>query len=259
MKITDLHAFLQTYFTTYHCEILHDQDGVLTVQLTEEMDRVLMNRPFYWHYIKSTGHSGDPAQLTLITNPIKRDEKGEWIHFGSPRLQQIFNHLKQISGHIKLFQKIDTTENTALYPWLLTNIKISYQGKQNKDELFSIGLNLINGTMKTKMMEILEALPLHITISDYCYPISPLIKLNSGFMRVNAVIEDYLKDQTYDWADESLTTLSEEIDMVKHFYEAEMDNDHLQKEIDDLTSRYSPKISHQVINGGIVYLAEDAI
>lgn len=259
MNITNLHSFLRTYFSAYNCPIEHDEDGILTVQLTKEMDQSLMNRPFYWHYMKSIGHDGDPAQLTFITQPghDQGDENGEWIHFGSPRLQQIFNHLRQTSDHVKLFQKINTTKNTALYPWLLTNIKISYKGKQNKDELFSIGLNLINGMMKTNMMELLQELPLQNTISDYCFPMSPLIKLKSGFIRITAVIEDYLKNQTYDWADESLLTLSDEINMVQHFYEDEEDNEHLQKEIDELTNLYQPTITYQVINGGLIYLFED--
>src|SRR5690625_6464776 len=80
MAITDLNHFLKTYFSAHHCELLHAEDGVLTIQLTEEMDRALMNRPFYWHYVKSTGNTGTPMQLTLITNPDKRDVKGEWIH-----------------------------------------------------------------------------------------------------------------------------------------------------------------------------------
>ena len=124
MKITNLHDFLQTYFLSHQCDIINSQDGMLTVQLNQQMDQALMNRPFYWHYVKSSGNIGEPAQLTFITNPDKRDQSGEWIHFGSPRLQQIFSHLNKTSKNIKLFQKVETNKNTALYPWLLINIKI---------------------------------------------------------------------------------------------------------------------------------------
>lgn len=92
MAIRNLDHFLHDYFSAHHCTISSDNDGVLRVKLTEEMDRALMNRPFYWHYIKKMGHPGDPMTLTLITNHSKRDNKGEWIHFGSPRLQQITTH-----------------------------------------------------------------------------------------------------------------------------------------------------------------------
>lgn len=259
MKITNLHDFLAKYFSAHQCEIIDNQDGILTVQLNEQMDQTLMNRPFYWHYIKSSGNIGEPAQLTFITNPNKRKHNGEWLHFGSPRLQQIFNHLKNTSKNIKLFQKVNTRENTALYPWLLINLKISYEGKHNKDELFSIGLNLMNGIMKTKMMETLQEIPLNLTISDFCYPISPLIKVNSGFLRITSVIEDYLENQPHDWADESIITLKEEIQMVQHFYDNNSSEDQMVKEINDLNKRYTPSISYQVVNGGIVYLTQNTI
>lgn len=258
MKITNLHEFLQIYFESHHCDLIYNENGVLTVQLTEELDRALMNRPFYWHYMKNTGQIGEPMQLTLVTDPEKRDEKGERIHFGSPRLQQIFNHLKQKSDNIKLFQVVDTTYNIPLYPWLVTNIKISYEGKQNKEELFSIGLHLVNGTMKLDMMKLLQNIPLHMTISDYCYPISPLIKINSGFMRVETVLDNYIKNQDHQWAAESMQTLQEEIQMVEHFF-TEKEQDKLNKEINELTNRYSPKISYEVSNGGLVYLTEEAL
>src|SRR5690625_829856 len=105
-------------------------------------------------------------QLALITNPDKRDVKGEWIHFGSPRLQQIIAHLKKNEQFTKLFQKVNTTKNTALYPWLVTNIKISYEGRQKKDEAFSIGLNLVKGAMKANMMDTLKNGQLNMAISD---------------------------------------------------------------------------------------------
>ncbi len=259
MKISNIHDFLQRFFLAHQCEIINNQDGILTVQLNEKMDQALMNRPFYWHYIKSSGQIGEPATLTFITNPNKREHDGEWVHFGSPRLQQVFNNLKKTGKHIKLFQKIDTHKNTALYPWLLINLKISYEGKHNKDELFSIGLNLMNRIMKTKMMEILQEIPLNLTISDFCYPISPLIRVNSGFLRITSVIEDYLKNQTHDWAEESVITLQEEIQMVQHFYNNHAGEERMTKEINDLKKRYTPSISYQVINGGIVYLGEGAI
>lgn len=259
LNIINLHHFLRSYFKAYHCQIDHDEAGMLVIQLTKDMDQILMNRPFYWHYIQSMGEKGDPAKLTLITDRNYLDENGELIHFGSPRLQQIFNHLKQTKQHVKLFQKIETNQRTAMQPWLLTNIKVSYHGKQNKEELFSIGLNLINGMMKTNMMKRLKELQLYPTISDYCYPLSPLIKLKSGFIRITNVIEDYLQNQSYEWADEALLALKSEMNIVKHFFDKEVDDIHLQKEMNDLMDLYLPSINYQVMNGGLLYLSENII
>ncbi|MEN1970572.1 YqhG family protein [Lentibacillus sp. N15] len=262
MAIENLNQFLVRYFTAHDCQLLHNADGVLTIQLTEEMDKVLMNRPFYWHYIKKMGNQGDPMQLTLITNPERQEEKGEWIHYGSPRLHQIFNHLRTNEKYTKLFQQIETTTKTALYPWLVMNVKISYIGKQKKDELLSIGLQLVNGMMRFNMMDRLNELPLQMTVSDYCFTISPLIKMKSGARRIESVISDHIKQQSNDWAAASLKTLEEESAMLKHFYQdvtGEEQAVQMEKELQEMNNRYQPTISYNVINGGIFYLQEGTV
>ena len=51
MTIENLHNFLINYFEASQCEV-NSEDETLDVKLTEEMDEQLMNRPFYWHYVK---------------------------------------------------------------------------------------------------------------------------------------------------------------------------------------------------------------
>lgn len=258
MAIKNLHDFLTSYFTAHHCTLEKNTDGVLTVQLNEKMDRALMNRPFYWHYVKKMGSSGQPMKLTLITDPLNRDGKNEWVHFGSPRLQQILQHLGENEKFTKLFEGVNKNRKTALYPWLVTNVKIGYQGKQKRDEIISIGLHLVNGSMKVEMMEELQTRSLQMTIPDYCYTISPMIKLKSGFKRIESVLESYINDQSHDWASESLTTMEEEINLLKHFYRGTNDNEQekqeMEKEVEEITKRYKPCITFEVINGGIFYL-----
>lgn len=76
----------------------------LDVQLTIEMDKRLMNRPFYWHYLEKTGGIPNPMQLSLITDPNHAEEEGELIHYGSPRLHQIFQTTKELGSYIRLFE-----------------------------------------------------------------------------------------------------------------------------------------------------------
>ncbi|WP_404452996.1 YqhG family protein [Virgibacillus necropolis] len=261
MAIENLNNFLHDYFQAHHCHIQNNKDGVLQVKLTEEIDKELMNRPFYWHYINKMGRQGDTTTLNLITNPDKRDEKGDWIHFGSPRLQQILRSLVVNERYTRLFQSEQSTTKTALYPWLVVNIKISYQGKQNKDEIISLGLHLIKGLMYKDMMDLLGNVTLKPSIDDYCYTIAPIIKMESGFHRIENVLNDYINNQTHDWADESLQTLKDEITLIEHFYTSSADDEtnheHMQREIDDMKERYTPKVTYKVINGGIFYLTDN--
>lgn len=261
MAIHDLNSFLYNYFTAHDCKVSSDGNGVLDIQLTEEMDRALMNRPFYWHYIKKMGQAGEPIKLTLNTNPDGTEKNAEWIHFGSPRLQQIIRHLRTNEKYTKLFQSVHAVTNTALYPWLVINLKISYQGQHKRDELFSIGLHLVNGMMKVEMMDILKKFTLRPVISDYCYTISPLIKLKSGFKRIEAVIDQYIENQTHEWAEESFKLLDEELALLEHFYETENEEEQqqIEKEKKEIMERYHPEVSYEVINGGVFYLTDGSV
>ncbi|HLR80683.1 MAG TPA: YqhG family protein [Bacillota bacterium] len=259
MPITNLNTFLSRFFNAHHCTILRNEDGVMTVQLTEEMDQSLMNRPFYWHYVKKMGKMGEPMKLTFITNPSQREQQGEWIHFGSPRLQHILHLLKTRERFTKLFQSVrdrQSLSKTELHPWLVVNIKITYVGQQTKAELFSIGLNLVNGEMKSEMMNHLKHVDLQTTIGDYCYTISPLITIRSGFKRIQSVIDNYVRNKDYEWAHTSQRELKKEIQLLNYFYEGKSEEEKEQqaKEIREITKRFKPRISISIINGGLFYL-----
>lgn len=100
MQQQEIHDFLLTYFKANDCEILDNTPNHLTVQLTIEMDKELMNRPFYWHYLEKTGGVPNPAQMTFITDPEQApsDLKGEMIHFGSPAFIKLYNQPKSLQG-----------------------------------------------------------------------------------------------------------------------------------------------------------------
>ncbi|MHA6250986.1 YqhG family protein [Oceanobacillus sp. CAU 1775] len=254
MSNINLDYFLTSFFTANQCKIEKPQEGMYSIQLTEEMDKALMNRPFYWHYIKSIGEEGNPMMLHLITDPNIDKSKGEWVHFGSPRLLQIWNHLVTNEKYVHLFEEVHTQENTPLYPWLLLNIKISYEANQKKEELISIGVQLINGKMIVNMMDELERRNLKQNISNYCFTLSPLITVKNGYLRIEKVILDYIKNQEKDWALNAQKKLEEELDILQHFYSDNTNQNLFEKEVAELHERYSPVINIEVVNGGILYL-----
>lgn len=261
----NLRQFLISYFTANHCHIIEQTDHLLKVKLTEEMDRAIMNRPFYWQYIKAIGQQGEPLELTLYIDQInqandqKQDMHSDYIHFGSPKLHTIFEELNQSAQFVRLFEEVNTTKNTMLYPWLVMNIRVAYEGKQKKEELFSVGLQLINGTIVLNMMEQLNKISLHQQISNYCYTISPLIKLESGYNRIQTKVKNIIQNRSYQWADDSLEALNEEIQLINHFYSDEKDENKKMKEIQEANDRYKPKVTIKPFSGGLFYLTDSFI
>ncbi|MCD7033176.1 YqhG family protein [Metabacillus sp. GX 13764] len=258
MQQRDIHSLLQRFFTANGCSITESTEGHLAVQLTVEMDKELMNRPFYWHYLEKTGGIPNPLPLTLITEKEKTnpDLKGEFIHFGAPRLHQIFQSAKVLGGFIRLYEKSDSQSGSMpLHPWLGVNIQVSYQCDMKKDLLYSIGLNLISGAMAEDFQHKIELLQMTPKIPDLCFTMSPLVKPQSGLNRIYSFIQDKIQQEEHTWADDARQRWNADLMLLNHFYEnLEEKPEAYWLEKEALRELYEPKITISVQNGGIFYL-----
>lgn len=263
MQQQEIHNFLLNYFQANECPILENHPGYLTVQLTIELDKELMNRPFYWHYLEKTGGIPNPMILTFITNKEAAPErlKGEIIHFGSPRLHQIFDSTKSLSRYIRLYENHQHHNiQTPLLPWLCMNVKISYQCDRKRDVFKSIGLQLINGQMVENFHDRLEQITLTPKIPDYSFTLSPLVKPKSGMSRIENYLRSVIEGEEHSWAEEARMRWDQDLRLLDHFYEdAEEENESYATEKRALQEQYEPKINISFINGGLFYLTEKAI
>ncbi|NRG47607.1 hypothetical protein HRF87_23055 [Bacillus sp. CRN 9] len=264
MQQQEIHNFLERYFQSNQCEIIDNKQGYMTVQLTIELDKELMNRPFYWHYLEKTGGIPNPMQLTLITDPTiaPEDIKGEVIHFGSPRLHQIFQSTKNLAGYIRLYEdhKAAPGGQMSLRPWLGINLRISYQCDRKKDIFQSIGLHLINGQMVDHFHDRLLKVNLTPKIPDYTFTLSPFIKPQSGIARVANYLKETISMENHDWADEARERWQKDLQLLEHFYEDTEDKgESYDNEKAALKDQYEPNVCISIVNGGLYYLTDQAI
>lgn len=262
MEQHKIHDYLERYFRTSGCDILENDGKALHIQLSIEMDKLLMNRPFYWKYIKNTGIEPQPMKLKLVTDPESTDEKeGEFVHFGSPRLHQIFQSAKQLAAYTRLYEHVGEIHapSVPLEPWLGLNVKISYQCDRKKDLLVSYGLQLINGQVVEDFHNQLLSLSLTPKIPDYCFTISPLIRPQSGLKRIEAMIENSVQNEDHTWAREAEQRWAEDLALLDQFYEnSEETPESYALEKEALKDQYEPKIHVEIINGGLFYLTKEA-
>ncbi|MBU8879362.1 YqhG family protein [Bacillus sp. FJAT-29790] len=264
MQQQEIHKFLEQYFQANSCNVTKSGPGFMTVQLTIELDKELMNRPFYWHYLEKTGGTPNPMQLTMITNPqlVPENIKGETIHFGSPRLHQIFESTKNLAGYIRLYEKHKQTPGVQmpLRPWLGINVRISYQCDRKRDVFKSIGLQLINGQMVEGFHNKLLDLELTPKIPDYSFTLSPLIMPKSGISRVEKFLKSEIDLEDHTWAEEAKKRWQKDLNLLEHFYEETEEKDE-SYEIEKmaLKEQYEPKITISIINGGLFYLTDLAV
>ncbi|KYG30979.1 YqhG family protein [Alkalihalobacillus trypoxylicola] len=262
MKQPLLHNFIVNYFNANDCQVLEQSHAHVTIQLTPEMDKLIMNRPFYWHYLEKTGGVPNPMSITFITNhnQISEDFKGEIIHFGAPRLHQLFRTTRELGGYIRIYEQLQVTSQNLhpLQPWLGLNIKVSFCSDRKKEILLSLGLNLINGQIVPQFMEKLHTLTLTPKLPDMCFTMTPIITLSSGIKRLNKIVETFVENEDTSWAEEAQARWQEELALLESFYEdLEEKPESYFVEKQALKELYSPSIHIEIINGGMFYLKQN--
>ncbi|WP_280768415.1 YqhG family protein [Salipaludibacillus daqingensis] len=258
MHQADIHGFLKDFFIEYDCEVTDFSDSSLEVQLTAEIDKAIMNRPFYWHYIEKMNGLASPMRLTFETDSTaKKSKQTEVIHYGSPRLHQLFSFAMSKGKYGHFYEKVEHAASAqSLKPWLALNGKLVYQCHKKKEEFFSIGLNLINGEMINDFHFLLKHWEMNETISSLCFPLSPLIRPASGLQRIKDQLIKKVHTENHQWAVDAKQKMEEDLLLLERFYE-EIDEkpDCYKNEKNAIITQYEPSIHLNIINGGLFYLS----
>lgn len=258
MYAQQVHDYLKTFFKETDCTIVADEGHFLSVQLTVDLDKRIMNRPFYWQYIEATNSEPNPARLNLITDRTKMDNQflGEIIHFGSGRLHQIFKATKELGSFIKMYQVIGNSEvNRTLTPYFCVNYKVSYFCDQTKEVLYSLGINLINGQIEDGFHEYVSQLDLQQAVPGKIYCLEFIIKPHRAIERLDGMIQNIIQQDDHSWAEEAKKRWEKELEVLNYFYEGLEDKpDSYEIEKKGLEERFNPRIKVEIINGGLFYL-----
>lgn len=254
-----IHGYLLQFFNENNCQILNENDHYINVQLTVEMDKKIMNRPFYWKYLESTDGEPSPAQITLITdkNRLVEDIKGEIVHFGSPRLSQLFQATKEMGSFVQMYERVvaKLEKQTILTPWLGVNYKISYYSDQTKEILYSLGINLMTGVVIEGFQESLNEVDLALIMSENTFNLPYIIKPIRALDRLDAVIENSIQQDDHTWAEEAKMRWQKDRDVLEYFYEGvENRPDCYEIEKEAMDQQYEARIKIDIINGGVFYL-----
>lgn len=250
-------SYLHRFFNELDCPILSNCEHYLTVQLTIDMDKRIMNRPFYWQYVESTNGEPSPAQITFITNSQQvKGIRGEIVHFGSPRLSQFFQVTKELGAYVQMFEHPDVMGQMAfLTPWLCVNYKISYVTNQTREMLYSFGINLVNGSIMNDFYDILDTKKLDNALPDGAFPVQFIIKPERALERLDDVMEQIIMEDDHSWAEEAKIRWQKEQKVLEFFYEdMEEKPECYEVEKKALEERYNPRIKIDIINGGLFYL-----
>lgn len=198
--------------------------------------------------------------VTFITAEEKREQvKGEWIHFGSPRLDQIFKIIQQEGAYTVLYEDCQSNETmkTALHPWLVCNIRVKYRGYQSKDELVSVGIRLIDGTMRFQMMDEMEHKNFVSAVPNFCFTLPKIISDERAVERVTEELKQRIKQKSSDFVNKSHKLYEREMNMLnKLIIDDDKDDADHQRAKDQIFERLYPQVDLEWINLGCFYVSE---
>lgn len=258
MHAQEIHTFLHRFFQENKCEVLHGNEYYLTVQLTIDMDKKIMNRPFYWRYIESVNETPNPAQLTLITDIRKMQNgiKGEVIHLGSPRLHQLFRVTKEMGQFVKMYEKVTKEEEQiVLTPWLGINYKVSFISHQTKEMIHSIGINLMTGAVVKEFQESILARSLTQQYSNHVFHLPYTITPVRAIDRLDKIIDQLIDLEDRSWIEEANRRWKKDQAVLDYFYEGQSVKPmSYEVEKQAMEERFKPIIKVEIVNGGLFYL-----
>src|SRR5690625_1235888 len=260
MNQDEIHHFLYSFFTKRKAKILNNEQGLLTVKLTEKLDQKLMNRPFYWQYVKKLGYEGDPMTITFISNKNRKEEKGEWIHFGSPRLNQLFQMVIEDGAYAELYEQVNVQQsNIPLYPWHVCNFIVRYNGAYVNDELISVGILLTNGTMRFQWMDEIIDENFSDKVPHYCYKIPPIISIKRASDLIYQEIEQRISMKSKGFENKSLDLYEKEIELIDQLFQERdehFDESTKTNHKEQIYNRLYPEVKLLIINSGLFYLSK---
>jgi len=281
VHVNQLQHYVFRYFQATNSHILETSPGHLRVKLSEMADKDLTNRPLYWSFVERMGQTPQTMTLTFIFDRQQTPEgvEGEDLRFGTPRMAQIFSSAAKHGQWTRLYEEADSERSDrqplSYVPWLCLNCKVQYICDRKKDEIHSLGVNLITGAIKERFIHDLQKRQLTPRIPPRVHTLPANISLETAIQQLERWLNRHVRSQDTAWADDARLRMEEEMARLKQYYEnknasgtgnVQPDNpaqatapeaieQACQKQLDEVKWQYEPRIQIDLINAGLFYLS----
>lgn len=193
----------------------------------------------------------------------------EELHYGSRKLEQLFESAKGGGSYVCLFQEPDKRgihplQSTAYTAWLGVNLKIEFACDQKREELHSIGVSLATGQYMDRFHDRLLELRLTPRLPPNVHIAKNAVSLHKAAATMEQTIERRLKGYDFNWAISAAVRLQDELDTINHYYEpllqsAEEEHrlaiqEQFERRRNEIRWQYEPRVTVSAINCGIFYL-----
>lgn len=193
----------------------------------------------------------------------------EHIHFGSGRLNQLFDYVRQNGRNVLLFAEPPrgAFPASATWPytaWLGANFKVSYECDVKRDELYGWGISLATGVIDERFRERVQAAKLTARLPEGVHVLKSTLSPRKAIAQLEAHLERKLKRGDFSWALEAESRRLDELERVVHYYrplieradnaeQREALKNRLKKREAEIDRQYRPRVTVSVMNCGIFH------
>jgi hypothetical protein len=148
----------------------------------------------------------------------------EHLHFGSARLHQLFDYVRQRGRNVFLFAEPPRGAcaadpfSHAYTAWLGVNFKISSECDMKREDLYSWGISLATGVIDEKFGERLQASKMTTRLSPEIRLLKSTLTPRKAMARLEAHLERKLRRGDFTWAVEAEARRQEERERVTSYY-----------------------------------------
>ncbi|WP_304458897.1 YqhG family protein [Alicyclobacillus sendaiensis] len=232
-------SFCDRYFTSVGARTLLARPMYREYELPADVDKELIERPFYWMWVEATHQSVEPTVLRLAFDAEShaREEarlnaeqpaapfswsakrRVELVDFGSPLFDRILLSAAQ-RGRIACVREGDAERE--IVPWMMVNGVFAYTADLNREEWFSYAVCLDNLQIVDRFYERIQ----HRDFSGV--PAPDLLRqsrhtVHEAWRHLQRALADHAAAQDDAWAQEAMARLKGDLAQLSAYYESLLD------------------------------------
>lgn len=202
---------------------------------------------------------------TVISQRLPQDE----VTFGSRRLEQMFNIVRERGRFVHLFEEpfpMSATYHAALVydTWFCVNYKVELACDRKRSEIHSLAIQLNSGEIREHFHKHMLTKSLSPKLPANSHILPDTISLPKAINALEMMLERKVSAYDHSWADEANEQHRSEIDRVEAYYNglllsAEPDKRNeietqCRNRLQEIDWQHKPRIVVSVINCGLFHL-----
>jgi hypothetical protein len=240
-------TFCEAYFTAVGAPVVYAADGYREYELPRDVDKELTDRPYYWMWVEQTHQEVQPTILRLAftedaferenqrlreearaeaekqnLNDIQpmffRPPTAELVTLGSFRLDKMYASLDK-RGQFACVVPQSWKETSALVPWLMMNMTVSYRCDLVEQQFWSVGVCLSNGQIVERFYDIFRNISINPENPSRFADVKALTMVQA-FQRGQTHVAQALAARPHDWAVSAQQRLERELQQVRLYYQS---------------------------------------